>query len=189
MKNEINYSDAIALLDKYIKSPALRYHNRETEVIMRSLAKHFSKNEDLWGITGLLHDLDLEEIGENLSAHGYRTVEILKENAYEIPEMFEAIIAHTEGLTDAKRKTDFDIILASAENITGMITAYVLILPDKKIAGIKSSSIKKRLKQLRFAASVNRDFIYDIEKTGLSLDEFLDISILAMQEIAEETGM
>jgi len=156
---------------------------------MRRLANHFNEDEAFWGITGLLHDLDLDIIGDDLKTHGYKTVEIMKEEGYDIPEMFEAIISHTEGLTDAKRKTNFDFILAAAENITGMITAYVLILPEKKIEGVKVKSIKKRLKQLRFAASVNREFIYDIEKTGISLDEFIEISISAMSEIAEEIEM
>jgi len=162
---------------------------RETEMIMRRLANHFHQDEEFWGITGLIHDLDLDIIGADLKSHGYKTVEILKEEGYDIPEMFEAIISHTEGLTDAKRSTDFQYILAAAENITGMITAYVLILPDKKIEGVKVSSIKKRLKQLRFAASVNREFIYDIEKTGISLDRFIEISINAIKEIADEIGM
>lgn len=189
MKNTITYNEAIDIWSKYVKTPYLKHHMRETEVIMRKLARHFKKDEDFWGITGLLHDIDLDEIGDDLKMHGYRTVEILKSEGFDIPELFKAILSHTEGLTQEKRSTDFDYILAAVENITGMITAYVLILPDKKIAGVKASSIKKRLKQLRFAASVNREFIYDIEKTGLSIDNFLEMSIEAMSEIAEETGM
>lgn len=189
MKNSITYSEAYTLFKKYIKTPYLKNHMRETEMIMRRLANYFNEDEDYWGITGLLHDLDLDEIGEDLKSHGYKTVEILKKEGYEIPELFEAIISHTEGLTEAKRSTDFHNILAAAENITGMITAYVLIIPGKKIEGIKVSSIKKRLKQLRFAASVNREFIYDIENSGISLDEFLNISISAMKEISDEIGM
>lgn len=189
MKNSITYSEAVKIWSKYVKTPYLKNHMRETEVIMRKLARYFKEDEEFWGITGLLHDIDLDDIGENLNSHGYRSVEILKAEGYEIPKLFEAILAHTEGLTQEKRTTNFDYILAAAENITGMITAYVLILPEKKISGVKASSIKKRLKQLRFAASVNREFIYDIEKTGLSLDNFLEISIEAMSEIADETGM
>ena len=189
MKERIIYDQAFSLFSKYVTSEYLVKHMRETEMIMRRLANHFDKDEEFWGITGLIHDLDLDIIGEDLHLHGYKAVELLKEEGYDLQEMYEAIISHTEGLTDAKRTTDFHYILAAAENITGMITAYVLILPDKKIEGVKVKSIKKRLKQLRFAASVNREFIYAIEKTGISLDEFIDISISAMQEIAEEIGM
>ena len=190
MKNKINYQEAYNLWDKYIKTPQLRMHMRESEMVMRKLAGHFNADEEFWGIAGLLHDIDLDKIGKDYSNHGYETVEILKDEGYDIPELFEAIIAHTEGVTaDAKRTTDFDIILAAAENITGIITAYVLILPSKKIADVKVKSIKKRLKQLRFAASVNREFIYDIEKTGIELDKFIILAIEGMSEIAEEIGM
>ncbi|RLD75920.1 MAG: phosphohydrolase, partial [Bacteroidetes bacterium] len=90
---------------------------------------------------------------------------------------------------EAKRETDFEIILSAAENITGIISAYVAIRPDKKIAGTKVKSIKKKLKSKAFAASVNREFIYDIEKTGIELDTFLQISIDAMNEIADQIGL
>jgi predicted hydrolase (HD superfamily) len=189
MKQSITYPEALGIFDKYVKTPYLKKHMRETEMIMRRLADYFKADEEFWGITGLLHDLDLDVIGDDLKHHGYATVDLLRKEGYNIQLMFDAIISHTEGLTDAKRTSDLHYVLAAAENITGMITAYVLILPDKKIVGVKASSIKKRLKQLRFAASVNREFIYDIEKTGISLDEFLDISISAMQEIDDEIDM
>jgi predicted hydrolase (HD superfamily) len=133
----------------------------------------------------------MDVIDGDYSQHGYKTVEILKKEGYDLPEMFKAIISHTEGVsgTEAKRETDFEIILSAAENITGLISAYVLMKPEKKIAGTKVKSIKKKLKAKAFAASVNREFIYDIEKTGIDLDTFLQIAIEAMTEIAEEVEM
>lgn len=191
MKTGINRVEALQLWAKYLKTEYLRFHSLESEAIMRKLAIHFEKDKEFWGITGLLHDLDMDEIKGDYALHGYKTVEILKKEGYDLPEMFEAIISHTEGVSEstAKRETDFDIILSAAENITGIISAYVLMKPDKKIAGTKLKSIKKKLKAKAFAASVNRAFIYDIEKTGIDLDTFLQISIDAMTEIADETGM
>ena len=191
MKTEINIEEAKKIWNKYLKTPYLQFHTLESEAIMRKLAKHFGKDEEFWGITGLLHDLDMDVINGDYSLHGYKTVDLLKEDGYDIPEMFKAIISHTEGVSgnDAKRETDFEIILSAAENITGIISAYVAIRPDKKIAGTKVKSIKKKLKSRAFAASVNREFIYDIEKTGIQLDAFLQISIDAMTEIADEIGM
>lgn len=189
MKTTITYPEAKALWEKYLTTETLRYHTRESEMVMRKLAGYFNADEELWGIAGLLHDLDLDIIGEDYSRHGYKTVEILRKEGYDIPELFEPIIAHAEGVTEAKRTTDFDIILAAAENITGIITAYVLILPEKKIEKVKVKSIKKRLKQLRFAASVNREFIYDIEKTGITLDKFIELAVEGMKEISDEIGM
>ncbi len=191
MKTEINLHEAREIWNKYLKTQYLQFHTLESEAIMRKLAKHFGKDEEFWGITGLLHDLDMDVINSDYSLHGYKTVDLLKEEGYDIPEMFKAIISHTEGVSgnEAKRETDFEIILSAAENITGIISAYVAIKPDKKIAGTKVKSIKKKLKSRAFAASVNREFIYDIEKTGIELDTFLQISIDAMTEIADEIGM
>jgi len=190
MKESISNLEAKEMLLKYIKTPHLLLHSRETEAIMRNLAKHFNQNEDLWGLTGLLHDLDLDLIGKNVEIHGNKTVDILREEGFEIPEMFEAIISHAEGTNESgKRTTNFHFCLAAAENITGMISAYVMILPQKKLLGVESSSINKRLKQLRFAAAVNRNFVYDIEKTGLQLNDFLEIALNSMKEISDEIGM
>ena len=191
MKTSISRDEALQIWDKYLKTKYLRYHTLESEAIMRKLAEHFGKDVDFWGITGLLHDLDMDVIDGDYSQHGYKTVEILKKEGYDIPEMFKAIISHTEGVsgTEAKRETDFEIILSAAENITGLISAYVLMKPDKKVAGTKVKSIKKKLKAKAFAASVNREFIYDIEKAGIDLDTFLQIAIEAMTEIADEVEM
>lgn len=191
MKDEITSDEARELLKKYLHEEYLLLHSRETEVIMRALAKHFEEDEELWGLTGLLHDLDMEEIGEEYAKHGERTCEILREEGYEIPEMFKAIVSHCEnlGYTNAKRESRIDFALSAAENITGLISAYVLMKPDKKIEGTKVSSITKKIKDRSFAAKVNRDFINDIEKTGLDRAQFLEIAINAMTEIADELGM
>lgn len=191
MKQSINYKEARQLWDKYLKTPHLRLHTLESEAIMRKLAAHFSEDEAYWGITGLLHDLDMDVLDGDYAEHGYKSVEILKQEGYELPKMFQAIIAHTEGISnhDAERETDFDYILAAAENITGIISAYVAIRPEKKIAGTKVKSIKKKLKSKAFAASVNREFIYDIEKAGMELPVFIQLSIEAVTEISDEIGM
>lgn len=191
MKTKITREEALALWDKYLTTSHLRLHTLESEAIMRRLARHFGEDEEYWGITGLLHDLDMDMMDGEYSEHGYKTVEILQKEGYDLPQMFQAIIAHTEGVSghDAKRESEFDYILSAAENITGIISAYVAIRPEKKIAGTKVKSIKKKLKSKAFAASVNREFIYDIEKSGLELSEFIQISIEAMTDIADEIGM
>lgn len=192
MKTSITYEEAIALFNTYLKTEYLRFHSRETEVIMRALAKHLGEDEEFWGITGLLHDLDLDEIGKNMQRHGEHTVELLRNAGYDIPELFNAILSHVEGIEGVshKRQTDFQYILAGAENITGLITAYVILRPEKKIDGVKVKSIMKKFKSPAFAAKVSRDFIRDAaEHAGMELNEFVGISIEAMSCIADETGM
>lgn len=191
-KSTITYSEAKALFDKYLKTEYLRFHSRETEVIMRALARKLGENEEFWGICGLLHDLDLDVIGDNMQFHGSRTVEILKSEGYDIPVLFDAIQSHVEGIpgVDFQRKTDLEYILAGAENITGLITAYVILRPDKNIDGIKVSSVLKKFRSPAFAAKVNREFISDAAvHAGIELADFTAIAISAMQGIAAETGL
>lgn len=192
MKTQMNREEAQQLLDTYLKTDYLRLHSRETEVIMQALARHLGKDEEFWGICGLLHDLDLDDIGENMQMHGQRTVELIQEANFDIPELFSAILAHVEGIegVDHKRRTDLDYILAGAENITGLISAYVILRPEKKIEGVKSKSIMKKFKSPAFAAKVNRDFIQDAAvHANMDLHEFITLSIEAMAEISDELDM
>ncbi len=192
MKEKISISEARSIWEKYLKTPYLKFHTLESMAIMQKLAENLDKDIEFWGITGLLHDLDMDIINGDYSQHGIKTVEILRREGYEIPVMFDAIIAHTEGVegSQAKRKTDFEFILAGAENLTGIISAYVAIRPGKKIAGTKPKSIRKKLKTAAFAASVNRAFIYDaIEKSGLEETQFLQLAIEAFESISNELGM
>lgn len=188
MKSIITKSEAESLLTKYITSSHLKLHSLEAEAVMRGLAKKLGEDEELRGLTWLLHDLDLDMIGENLAQHGKKTVELLQSEWYEIPEMFDAILSHTEGIfpDNKKRASKFDYCLAAGENITGLIYAYTLMRPDKKIEGVEVKSIKKRLKELRFAANVNRAFIADIEKAWITVDEFLQIALDSMKTIADK---
>lgn len=192
IKNEITLIEAQNIWNKYLKTPYLKLHTLESMSIMRKLAEKLNKDVEFWAITGLLHDLDMDLINGNYSLHGIKTIEILKEEGYDIPEMFQAITAHTEGVdgSKAKRVSDFDFILAGAENLTGIISAYVAIRPDKKILGTKSKSIRKKIKSAAFAASVNRGFIYDaIEHSCLEENEFLQLAIAAFVDIAVEINM
>lgn len=189
MKDSITLDEARDLVEKYLNEQHLLYHSRETEVIMRALANLFNEDEEFWGITGLLHDLDMEETGDDIEQHGERTCEILEEEGYEMPEMFRAIRSHAEnlGYNDVKRESKLEYCLSAAENITGLITAYGLMRPEK-LNGMKASSLNKKFKDKSFAANVNRSLISDIEKAGIEKSEFFTLAIEAIQEIAEEIG-
>ncbi len=191
MKDSITIDEANELLHKHMKDEYNLHHSRESEVIMRALARKFGEDEEMWGISGLLHDLDWEVIGDDIDQHSHRTIEILKEEGYDMPEMFHAIQAHCEGLVPGApaRESKWDFSLAAAESVTGLIFAYTLMKPDKKIEGTKPKSINKKFKDKSFAAKVPRNFIADIEKTGLEKSEFFQIAIDAMTEIADELGM
>ncbi len=190
----ISREQARLLLEKFVKTEWIKLHSRETEEIMRTLAKKLKKDEELWGITGLLHDLDMDLIDkENPKNHGSKTIEILKaEFGESIPkDMLEAIKAHCEnlGFTNTKRKSDLDYALAAAENLSGFLVACALVQPDKKISSVKTESVIRKLKDKSFAAKVNRDFIYDISKIGTSLHEFITTGLQAFNKISKEIGL
>ncbi|MBN2015442.1 HD domain-containing protein [Candidatus Dojkabacteria bacterium] len=191
---EITREKAQELLDKYVKTDWIKLHSRETEVIMRELAKKLGEDEDLWGITGLLHDLDMDQIDVNdPKDHGKKTTAILKnELRKDIPnEMINAIQAHCEnlGYLEVKRESKLDYCLSAAENLSGFLVACTLVMPDKKISSVKTDSVIKKLKKKDFARKVHREFIYDIEKAGVSLEELINLSLNALAEIADEIGL
>jgi predicted hydrolase (HD superfamily) len=192
--NIITRERAQELIDKYIKTDWLKMHMRETEVIMRALAKKLGEDEDLWGLTGLLHDLDMDLIDiKDPREHGKKTCEILgsDKDSEETKEMLHAIQAHCEslGFLGVKRESKLDYALAAAENLSGFLVACTLVMPDKKIASVKAESVIKKLKKKDFARKVNRDFIYDIEKVGINMEEFISLALNALSEISDEIGL
>jgi uncharacterized protein len=188
----ITYEQAKDILHKYIKQPANINHCRESEVIMRALAKRLGEDEELWGIAGLLHDIDWEVISGDVEEHGIKMQEIFKEEGVS-DELSAVVVSHvggcTEKLPENKRESKFEHALAAGETITGLIFASALVNPEKKLSAVKVKSIKKKMKDKSFAAKVNRDTIRECEHLGLELEEFIEISLTAMQGISDELGL
>ncbi|MCD6111869.1 MAG: HDIG domain-containing protein [Bacteroidales bacterium] len=185
---DISREEAVELLKKYIKNEHLLYHSYASEAVMRALAKKLNKNENKWALAGLLHDIDVEIVNADPKKHGLKACEILKEANID-PEIIDAIKMHNEEATGEKRNTVFQHALAAGETITGMITAATLVYPDKKIKSLKPKSVIKRMKEKKFAASVNRETIKECEKIGIPLNDFVIICVDAMKEIGEEIGL
>lgn len=188
---KITRERAQELIDKYIQTDWLKIHMRETEVIMRALAKKLGEDYELWGLTGLLHDLDMDIIDvKDPREHGKKTCEILKKED-DSKEMLDAIQAHCEslGFLGVQRKTKLDYALAASENLSGFLVACTLVMPDKKIASVKTESVIKKLKKKDFAKNVNREFIYDIEKVGTDLEDFIALAMDALKDISDEVGL
>jgi predicted hydrolase (HD superfamily) len=180
--------DAIELLNEYIKNEKMLSHCYASEAVMRALARRLVRDEEKWGLAGLLHDLDVEIVNADLNVHGKETERILNEKGIEA-EIVEAIVMHNEVLTGRQRHTEFQHALAAGETVTGLIIATALVYPDKKIASVKPKSITKRMKEKAFAASVNRDNIMECEKIGIPLNEFVEICVNAMKDISDQLGL
>ena len=180
---------ALDLLHEHLKSDNLRKHCYATEAVMRRLAQQKGEDEELWGLTGLLHDLDLEITDADMSVHGDTAARILEENGAP-GEMVEAVRMHnTEGLGLGERGTFMQHALAAPETLTGLIIAAALVRPDKQLAGVKVSSLRKRMKEKAFARGARREVILECEPAGFDLDEFLGLALEAMQGIPDQLGL
>lgn len=181
-------AQALELLKRYVKNPNMIKHCIAAEAVMAALAERLGQDKEKWGLAGLLHDLDVELTGADLSVHGRETVRILKEHNVD-PEVIDAIRLHNELSQPDKRSSVFHHALAAGETITGMVIATALVYPDKKLASVKPQSVIKRMKEKAFARSVNRDTIRECEKIGIPLEDFAAIAVKAMQEIADQLGL
>lgn len=182
----ITRDEAYKLVTEKVKNDKLVKHMLAAEAIMRALARRFGEDEDLWGLVGLLHDIDYELTKDDFSMHGLKSAEMLKD--YLPEEALDAIRAHNE-MTGYKCESKLAYALKAADQISGLIIATALVMPSKKLAEVKVKSVKRKFKQKDFARRVRRDKIMLCEKIGLSLDEFIEISLKALQEISDKLGL
>jgi putative nucleotidyltransferase with HDIG domain len=188
MASNVTRQEALQWLREYVRNENLIKHGLATEAVMIALAERLGENKEKWGLAGLLHDLDVEAVNHDLSRHTLEAERILKEKGVD-EEIILAIKMHNERAQGTKRSQKFHHALAAGETITGLIIATTLVYPDKKINSVKAKSVKKRMKEKAFAAGVDRDVIMECEALGLTLDEFVEISVRAMQGIANDLGL
>ena len=187
----ITRDEALFLIHEHVKTENTVKHMMATEVIMKALARKFEpEKEDLWGMAGLLHDLDYEEVSPE--EHTARAVEVLKESGADLPqEVYDAIQAHNHDVNPAwTPKTQMGWALFVIDSLTGLIVATALVRPDKKLSSIEVKSVLKKFKEKSFAAGTRREQVLLCgEKLGLSLEELVSLSLEAMRAIAGELGL
>ena len=184
----ITRDEAWALLNERVKNENLVKHCLATEAIMRALAERLGEEPDVWGLAGLVHDLDFEETSDSPTTHALITAEELERRGVD-QAVIQAIKEHNAEALGLERASKFGIALACSETITGLIVATALVYPDKKVASVKAKSVRKRMKEKAFARQVNRETIMECEKLGLSLDELIPLSLSAMAGIADQLGL
>jgi len=196
----IAYEKAEQLLDEYIKDPVTKLHCIEAEAIMRALARHFKEDEEVWGTIGLLHDIDWELTKTDTKQHCLKCVEILRSHGG-TDFLIETIQSHgfSQGFGDdhygppelkgKERTTKIQHALAAAETLTGLIIASTLVQPDKKLENVKLESLMKKYKSKAFAANCRREIIAECEHIGLSVEEFLELGLKALQNIHGKLGL
>lgn len=183
----MNRDDAMALLREYTKNENLIKHMLAVEAAMRAYARKYGEDEEMWGITGLLHDFDYER-WPSLEDHPLKGAEILQEKGYP-EEVIYAIKSHNT-LLGLPRKSLMDKTLFAVDELTGFITAVTLVRPSKSLEEVEVKSVRKRMKDKAFARGVNReDIIQGAAELGVDLDEHIAFVIEAMKGIAKELGL
>ena len=180
-------SEALAIVRDNVKNENLVRHMLAVEAAVRFYARKLGEDEDRWGIPALLHDFDWE-IHPDLETHPMDGVPILRESGVD-EEIIQDILSHADH-TGVPRDTPLRKALAACDELTGLITATALVRPSKSILDVKVSSVRKKWKNLSFAAGANRDEMDEaIEAFGVEKWEHVGNVLVAMQGIAEELGL
>ncbi|MBI2329047.1 MAG: HDIG domain-containing protein [Chloroflexi bacterium] len=162
-------------------------HMLATEAIMEALAGRLGEDEEEWGLAGLLHDIDVELTGGDMTNHSKLGADLVREMGVS-EAVVHAILCHNEA-HGIPREAKLDKALFCADPLTGLITAAALVRPDKKLAGIEANSVRKRFKEKSFAAGASREQMASCSELGLELDEFIELGLKAMQGIAPTLGL
>jgi putative nucleotidyltransferase with HDIG domain len=182
-------TDAYTLMTNHVKNENLQKHMLAVEAAMRFYARKYGEDEELWGMTGLLHDSDYEEYPD-LHEHTQVLAQWLRDGGYD-ERIIYAILAHNDlNAATHPRNNLLSKALYACDEITGMITATSLVRPNKSIIGLEVSSVRKKMKTKGFAAGVNReDLVKSAAELGVDLDEHIAFVIQAMSSIADTLGL
>ncbi len=183
----MNRAGAYDLMCQYTQSESLRRHMLAVEAAMRAYAQRWGEDQETWGIVGLLHDFDYERWPDPPD-HPLQGAAILAEHRYPA-EVIYAIKSHADYLTDCPRVSRLDKTLYACDELAGFITAVALMRPER-LAGLQAASVRKKMKQKSFAASINRDdLVRGAEDLGVELDEHIEFVARALAGIADQLGL
>ena len=179
--------EAFELLCRHNSNESLVKHALAVEAVMRHMARKHGENEDMWGNIGLVHDLDYERFPEE---HCRKSPELLREAGWP-EEYIRAVVSHGWGIcSDIEPVSILEKTLYAIDELTGLVATSALVRPSKSVLDMEASSVKKKWKDKRFAAGVNREVI---EKgaalLGVDLAQLITDTILGMRTAAREIGL
>ena len=179
--------EAYQLLAEYNKGDSLIKHALAVEGVMRYFARKRGEDEEKWGVIGLVHDLDYEKFPEE---HCHKSEEILKEKDWP-EEYIRAVVSHGWGLcSEVEPQTELEKVLYAIDELTGLVVTTALVRPSKSVMDVKVKSVKKKWKDKRFAAVVDRSIIEKgAQMLGMEVSDLIADTLAGMQEIAEEIGL
>lgn len=183
--------EAYALLHEWVESESLRRHMIAVEAAMRAYARHYNEDEDLWGLTGLLHDLDYErypDMDDTENGHPRTELRLFREQNYP-DSLIHAVEAHATFL-GVPAESLLDKTLLACDELTGLIQACAYVRPDRDIRSVQLKSVKKKWKDKAFTAAIDRqENMHFIEALGVPFDEHVQRVLEAMQDVAEDLGV
>jgi len=184
MSEKVSRQEAWDLLCEWVESVSLRRHMLAVEAAMRAYAPRFGGDMELWGITGLLHDLDYERYPSLEDGHPRYAIRELEARGYP-PELVRAVASHADFM-GVPRETDMEKALYAVDELSGFVLAVAYVRPDG-LQGMTPKSVKKKLKQPSFAAAVGREELYrGAEALGVEFDEHLQTVIGALAERSDQ---
>ncbi len=179
--------EALDSIKANVENKNLIKHMLATEAIMRAVAVRLGEDVEEWGLTGLLHDVDMELTGGDMGLHSRLGADLVRDMGAE-ETIAHAILSHNE-MHGIPLETSLDKALFCVDPLTGLIISSALVRPDKKLAGLTAESVLKKFKEKGFAAGANRQHISLCREIGLELNEFIALGIAAMQGIAKKLGL
>ena len=183
----ISREEALSLLSKYLSNDKLVNHSLAVEAILREMARYLHEDEELWGMTGLLHDMDFEYTKREPQKHTLVTEQML--SGMVPKEVIDAIKSHNYMHTGQLPITALDRALIAADAVSGLIIATALIIPSKKLADVKIETLLGKYKDKSFAAGCERKRIDLCIDTGFEVDKFLDLGLNALKNISYKLGL
>lgn len=179
--------EALALFRKYNKSDSLFKHALSVEAVMKYMARKNGGDEEMWGVIGLIHDLDYEMYPDQ---HCTMTEKILKEEGWP-DDYIRAVISHGYGIcSDTEPVNLLEKTLFAIDELTGLVTTSALVRPSKSILDMEAKSVGKKWSDKRFAAGVDRGVIEKgAAMLGVDLSDLISDTIMGMREVAEEIGL
>jgi putative nucleotidyltransferase with HDIG domain len=180
-------NEALSLIKKNVSKRNVVYHMLAVEAIMRNVAKHFGENEEIWGLIGLLHDIDYEKTEATPEKHSLLAEEILKGLVPD--EIIKSIKTHNFKYTGITPESLMEKALIASDAISGLLVACALVMPSKKLADVKVETIVKKFKDKDFARGAERERILLCEEIGIPREKFFEIALNGLKTIAKEIGL
>jgi len=180
--------EALGLVKKNVTKRNSVFHMLAVEAIMKGVANYLGENEELWQLTGLLHDVDYEKTEGNPEMHSVLSEKIL--SGFDVPQkVVRAIKAHNFFYSHVKPESVMEKALIACDAVSGLLAACALVMPSKKLAEVKVSSVVKKFKDKSFARGVDRERVLFCEEIGIPRKIFLKVSLDALKIVSFEIGL